>query len=451
MSTINFSPQQRTVQDLINLYEKGCLNLQPGFQRSSVWKERDRAKLIDSLLRNYPLPSIFLHRRPVDGHLVYDVIDGKQRIESILMFTGAIRGNRFQAKTQLPDSETEEQINWVTLKRKKLQHLINGYNLQTIEVTGDLDRIIELFVRINSTGRALTGAETRHAKFYNSEFLRKAGRLAERHKEYFRANGIISASQLSRMKHVELICELMVAAYTEDVTNKKAALDKVMDSHAVVGRRLEKVAQATVSGLNKVKRIFPELRQTRFRQISDFYTLAVLVQKFEREGLVLLDGKRNRLATDLLAAFSIGVDAVSLRQRKIATIEPDQELYREYLLTVREGTDEVNQRRKRERILRGVLAPLFEVKDAARVFSAEQRRIIWNSTAIRKCVVCNKTLTWDDFTIDHIHPYSLGGETELDNAELMCRKHNSSKNNRIDARKPAQKRRQSTSTISMQT
>ncbi|MGD0778143.1 MAG: HNH endonuclease signature motif containing protein [Candidatus Solibacter sp.] len=40
------------------------------------------------------------------------------------------------------------------------------------------------------------------------------------------------------------------------------------------------------------------------------------------------------------------------------------------------------------------------------------------------------TLTWDNFTIDHIKPYSKGGRTELDNADLMCRSCNAAKGNR---------------------
>jgi len=94
MSTINYAPDQMSVQDIINRYEKGQLDLNPGFQRASVWRDPDRNKLIDSILRNYPLPSIFLYRSNKDGNTVYYVIDGKQRIESILMFTGDIRGNR---------------------------------------------------------------------------------------------------------------------------------------------------------------------------------------------------------------------------------------------------------------------------------------------------------------------------------------------------------------------
>ncbi|MGI9069018.1 MAG: DUF262 domain-containing protein [Pyrinomonadaceae bacterium] len=73
MGTINYTSDQKTILDLQNMYENGQLNLNPGFQRSSVWTERDRAKLINSILRNYPLPSIFLYCRNKDGNIVYDV------------------------------------------------------------------------------------------------------------------------------------------------------------------------------------------------------------------------------------------------------------------------------------------------------------------------------------------------------------------------------------------
>src|SRR5712692_9368047 len=101
----------KSILDLRNLYERGNLNLEPGFQRQSVWTERDRAKLIDSILRNLPLPAIFLYKREEDGDLVYDVIDGKQRLESIFMFTGAMRG-RFSTRTHLPGADSVESVDW---------------------------------------------------------------------------------------------------------------------------------------------------------------------------------------------------------------------------------------------------------------------------------------------------------------------------------------------------
>jgi len=432
MSSIDFAPTPMKVQEILNRYEKSQLNLNPGFQRASVWAEKDRKKLIDSILRNYPLPSIFLYGATNDGQTVYYVIDGKQRIESILMFMGIIRGKKFATQSQLSEQEQGQPtlIDWNLLRKKKLQHKILNYKLHAIEVTGDLADVIDLFVRINSTGKALTSAEKQHAKFYDSPFLKKAGQLARQYESYFKESGVLSPIQISRMKHVELICELMVSAYAEDVINKKTALDKIMEQKAIAGRKLEKVAQITKRGLNRMKQLMPELKATRFRQVSDFYSLAVLIQKFEREGLILTDRKLNRLASDLLKSFSTGVEQVSLLQKQARGVAPDQEMYREYLLTVREATDEINHRRKREQILRGLLESLFQKKDSARFFSPEQRRILWNTSEDRKCTVCDKILTWDDFTIDHINPHSKGGRTELDNAALMCKKHNSAKGNR---------------------
>lgn len=182
--------------------------------------------------------------------------------------------------------------------------------------------------------------------------------------------------------------------------------------------------------LNRIRRIFPHLKATRFRQVTDFYSLAVLFGKFEQEGLILTDRRLNRLAWDLLQAFATRVDEVRDLQRKAKGARPDQELYRDYLLTVSQMTDDVSQRRKRENILRGILGSLFARKDSQRGFSPEQRRIVWNTSANRVCGKCGCKLTWEDFTIDHIHPHSKGGRSSLENAALMCRKHNSAKGNR---------------------
>src|SRR5664280_3713561 len=117
MSELKHIVYQKTVQDLVHLHQSGKLNLSPGFQRDSVWTERDRAKLLESILRSWPVPAIFLYKRRSDGEIIYDVIDGKQRIESILRFTGVIRGGRFKTRIQLPASDRPELIDWVTLKR----------------------------------------------------------------------------------------------------------------------------------------------------------------------------------------------------------------------------------------------------------------------------------------------------------------------------------------------
>jgi hypothetical protein len=422
---------QKTVQDLENLFKSKSLDLEPGFQRQSVWQTKDRRKLIDSILHGYPLPSIFLYKKITDqGRVVYQVIDGKQRLETIFKFMGVISGEAFELKANFWNDTATELINWKILKKKSKQHLLTAYKLQTAEVEGDFGDIIKLFVLINSTGKALTGAEKRNAKFFKSEFLQKAGKLAEKFKKYFLATKIMSPAQISRMKHVELICELIVAAHNEGVTNKKASLDKAMEAKAFDGRSFPKSVKITIAALNRTKKLFPKINQTRFIKYSDYYSLIVLFQKFEREGYVLPSKRYQRFAWEVLQAFSDGVDSVTQLIKQGKGARPDQEVYRNYFTTVSSSTDEINHREQREKILCSLIEPFFVKKDKDRLFSEEQRRIIWNSTQQKKCKTCGIELNWSDFTIDHIRPYSKGGRSSLENAALMCRKHNSQKGNR---------------------
>jgi hypothetical protein len=236
--------------------------------------------------------------------------------------------------------------------------------------------------------------------------------------------------QIARMKHVELMCELILSAHQGDVINRKVVLDRVMAAQTLNVQQTKRASGRVQTALNRLRKMFPKLKATRFRQVTDFYSLAVLVLKWEAEGIILTDRRRMGLAWDLVAALGAGVDQVRENQRKAIGIKPNQEVFRDYLLTVSQMSDDVNQRRKREAILRGLLDSLFARKDNKRGFTPEQRRILWNTSAQRKCTACGRVLSWDDFTIDHIDPYSRGGRSRLDNAALMCRSCNSSKGQR---------------------
>lgn len=429
--------ETKQIADLVNRYEKGKLNLSPAFQRKSVWVLKDRQKLVDTVIRNYPLPAIVLYRNEDHGELSYAVIDGKQRLETLLGFLGHLRGHGFEARVEIPGMEGMQKISAKSLKISKAhQHLrphFLGYRIPVIEVAGPLSDIIEVFVRINSTGKPLTPQERRKAKYSGSGLLVEATRLGNKLEPFWLQTGVISSQQIARMKHVEFAAELIVTMETGDVINKKAAVDKVMATSSMTSAQLKNASARVISATNHLKRMFPDLRTTRLKQIVDFYSLLVLIAKLEEEGAILNDKKRNLLAWDLLKAFSTEVDKIRVSQRKLVAIKPDHEVYRDYLLTVSQMTDDVNQRRRREQILRGVIGSIFAKKDEQRGFSTEQRRILWNTrntSAEKKCQSCGVKLGWTNFTIDHIDPHSKGGRSNLDNAALMCRKCNSAKGNR---------------------
>ena len=79
-----------TVQDLLDFYDNQMLKANPEYQRGIVWSVAQKKKLIDSLMRGYPLPLIYLHhiKRTVAGAQRddFEIIDGQQRINSLHEF-----------------------------------------------------------------------------------------------------------------------------------------------------------------------------------------------------------------------------------------------------------------------------------------------------------------------------------------------------------------------------
>ena len=76
---------QMSIGELINLYRDGEMDIHPEFQRVFRWSEYQKTKLIESIMLNIPIPSIFVSQNE-DG--VWDVIDGVQRLSTIFQFVG---------------------------------------------------------------------------------------------------------------------------------------------------------------------------------------------------------------------------------------------------------------------------------------------------------------------------------------------------------------------------
>jgi hypothetical protein len=428
---LTYSLETRRIQDMVDLYRSGKLHLNPNFQRGSVWGKSDRCELIKSVLRNFPIPALFLYERPIGSKIHFDVIDGKQRLETFFYFMNVIKEKGFSISASLNEDGKDEEIDWDLLRARNARNRINSYNVHVIYVKGDLSQIIELFVKINSTGRPLSGQEKRHAKFKDSPFLKKATALAASEEERFKAKRILSASQISRMMHIQLISELMLSCAHGEVINKKKALDQAMDSRGgLTERQAEKARQSARTALTRVYSMFPDLHQTRFAQLSDFYSLVVLIHKLLAEGCVLSSKSKNRTAWVFLREFAVKVDELRDLHKRGKKVPGELEIYREYLQTVLEGTDALQNRKRREGILRQLIESQFKKKDKDRVFSQAQRRILWNLDRKHLCSWCGATLIWPRFDVDHVHPHSKGGKTDTLNAALLHPKCNKEKSAR---------------------
>jgi len=424
----------KTVQEFAYLYQQHSLNFSPGFQRQSVWTESDRRLLINSLFDGIPIPSVYLYRQAGNGgKLRYDVIDGKQRLESILLYMNkgplvGLRDDVLRVKRAFNDDDPLEWWSWQELNAS-IKHDLLATEIPTIEVDGELGEIIELFVRINATGKHLTAQEKLHAKYYTSPVLRTAQKLADEFESLLKSNRVLSTAQIQRMKHVELLTELLLSIDVGEPLHKKTKLNDVIKGGALSHGDLAVASTNLKRAINLTFTILPDLKTTRFRQLADFYSLVLLLHELRAEGLAVSThgSHRNALAGSLLRNFGLDVDRVSENVAKGKGITELERPFLEYLTTVKEGTDSKTQRKQRDRILRDVLSGVFEPLDSIRGFNTTQRRILWHSSN-KICAVGGEQIErWEDVDIDHVTSFIKGGKTKLENAALTCAHHNRAK------------------------
>jgi Protein of unknown function DUF262 len=78
-----------SVGELTNLYRDGELDIQPKFQRFFRWSGSQKASLVESLLLGIPIPPILVAQREDRG---WSVVDGLQRVATLLELQGELRG-----------------------------------------------------------------------------------------------------------------------------------------------------------------------------------------------------------------------------------------------------------------------------------------------------------------------------------------------------------------------
>jgi hypothetical protein len=243
-----------SVGELANLYTDNELIINPEFQRLFRWDETRKTRFIESLLLGIPIPPIFVFQND-DG--VWELVDGLQRISTLLQFMNILKG------------EIGEKLGPLVLNGTKLLPTLEGkrwkessarskdgigkilqleikrarFRVEILKKESDVQAKFELFQRLNTGGASLTEQEVRNsiAVMLNKPFhdwLIECSKF-----EPFRNTTAQTLDAVQAQAPVELVLRLI-------------AFRHVLDVHEYLDHALYEIASGNSFDMNKETKVF---------------------------------------------------------------------------------------------------------------------------------------------------------------------------------------------------
>ena len=415
----NALPTTHRIAEFYRWYKGGSLELAPPFQRKPVWSDKNKSFLIDTIIKDLPIPEIYIQvKTDFEGNTRYIIVDGQQRMRSILEF--------IEGEYSLLESECPEYGD------KEFKDLPNGvkrdfwdYEIVTRELKTDSEAEVKnIFLRLNKYVVPLNRQELRNAT-YGGHFVSMLNKIAEED-DFWADNRVVTPSQIKRMLDTEFISELFIAMMHGIQQKDQDNIDGFYRMYDQTFDDKEDWKKKFIATENKIEGIFgDDLSKSRWRRQPDFYSLFIAI--YELSQIYYFPEDRYEDMKKSLLDFAAQVDIFT----KNTNEKSSDRRIQEYVDNVRLHTTAKNTRSKRYKIIRELLIPHLVARDPRRDFNEEERRIKWFLSEDKKCAICGEVVDWDDYNLDHIIPHSKGGRTELKNSQITHKECNIKKGNKM--------------------
>ena len=414
MSQRNKYSRQWTITALDVHNKNSELNI-PQFQRELVWTKSQKQLLIDSILKDYDIPKLYFREIYEKDKIVYDVIDGQQRVMAILDFI----------HNEYPMPKDADPVKGENIKNKFYKDLSS--DLQSAFMSKSLDvvhlqnysseEIEETFLRLQN-GTPLRAAEKRRAiggkmrdvinELSNHKFF-KCKKICDFDDSHFAYEDIATKvlKQLSDGLSGGITAHTLEVFYEE---NKKIDIN-------------DSKCKSAKSAFNFLVKAFSKGHRPHLKKYAaidlpvivngmlELYDLSLYPDEFGKVYLQFLNvrAKNNEKSEDKQDQDLLAYNNAT-RSDSVANIKFRQEYLRNYFI---------------------VNMPYLVVKDKKREFTEEQRAAIYR-LGKGKCAKCGKKVDENsEFHADHKKPYSRGGKTCISNGQILCRTCNLKKGNRL--------------------
>ena len=341
MMILNRSSNSINIATFWENYNLNKYEFSPVYQREGdVWNEIEKSYLIDTILKNFPMPPIFLHQH-IDndtGKTVYDVVDGKQRLSAIISF--------LKNKISVPENFAEDGFGDEKLdglyfrdfdspELSEWKKVLWKYEI-TIEYieTDDIKVVNHIFDRLNRNGQPLTNQELRKAQYGNTLFYKTISELSDL--PVF--SKIVSKLQSNRLEHHEFITELLFLVSEDKILagDKPLEVDNLYKTYSDYDlKNITGIKNKFLSVVSLFELFNLDFDDYRYYGVSHIYGLWGLAWKLWKEGLEIssIDNKirefyelykqkndDNEFVKNYRVTMSAGTKGASRRNNRIESL-----------------------------------------------------------------------------------------------------------------------------------
>lgn len=412
---MRWKPKTMTLGELWTSHR--VINVDPPYQRlGDIWSPEKKTRLIDSVFNGFDMPKFYFHRKPEGDPFHFDVVDGKQRLTTLLQFrSGDFElGKTFvywgDSDTPLEDPPRRGQ-SWSDLS-EEAQSVFDSYLIAITEIeNASEDEIKQFFLRLNE-GVILNEVEKRqgiggviidlateleihplfqhYVSFGNSRFAHKdvATKLLFVENELKRDLPVPDLSSKNLWRFVEENVDLDRIEAEKLLRSVTTNLDWMIGCFAKPSHELKSgavpVFYAWLRGFNS-KYANPKLQSLVMKVIEDFS-----VERTQASGLSIEDKPEHVRVFEWQAGQgTTSGEGIQVRA----------DVYAQLFLTKN---------------------PTIASKDSNRSFTKDQRYAIWIRDG-KRCVSCGDELrNLSEMQADHVIPHARGGATSLENGQAMC-------------------------------
>lgn len=402
-----------SIREFHTMEEDGELVLQPEYQRKYVMDATKASRLVESILMDVPIPVIYLAEEK-DG--TYSVIDGQQRLTSFISF---IKGYFPDTKRfSLRGLKVLSHLNKLTFSDfgkidKTLQTKVKTTTIHTIIIKKESEEDIkfEIFERLNTGSIKLNQDELRNS-VYRGNYI---GLLAELEENPVLHDLIRKDNYKKRMIYRGMILRFFAFAgktYLNYKPSMKQFLNKELrDNRSLNKDKENEYKELFAHALDLTKTVFGTEAYRKYsidenEGIHGKWSQSINTALFEVQMCGFVRYSKNQIISH----------ADSIREGMINLfLNPE---FNESISVRTNDRDQVQTRFKLwfEALEHIVGSPV----DQPRTFPYILKKELYETDPT--CKICGQQIQMiDDSEVDHILPYSKGGKTVRDNAQLVHR------------------------------